>query len=180
MRLTELVHQHLHGLLKPGDLAIDATVGNGHDTVFLAQRIGATGHVHGFDIQHDALLHARQHLDKEAPGANVELHLAGHETMDRHLPGAMAASTAAIVFNLGYLPGADKSVTTRASTTLAALQLAWGTYLRPGGVLSVLCYPGHPGGQKEADAVEQWLADLGAKVTTTRSAGPVLHLVTVE
>ena len=177
MRLTELVHDHLRNLLQPGDSAIDATVGNGHDTVWLAQQAGPTGHVHGFDIQHDALLHARQLLDQQAPGANVELHLAGHETMDLHLPAGMAGNTAAVVFNLGYLPGADKSVTTHAATTLAALRLAWGTYLRPGGLLCVLCYPGHPGGQEEAETVEQWLGGLGAEVATTRSPGPVLHLV---
>ena len=176
MRLTQLVHDRIRESLRPGDLAIDATVGNGHDTRLLAELVGATGHVHGFDIQHEALLHTRQHLDQDLPGANVELHLAGHEAMARHLPGAMIGATAAIVFNLGYLPGGDKSVTTQAETTLAALKLAWETYLRPGGLLCILCYPGHPGGEEEARQVADWLDTLDTEVIQHASPGPVLHL----
>ena len=177
MRLTKLAKEQLSKFLQPGDSAIDATVGNGQDTVFLAMQVGLSGLIHGFDIQNDALINARQLIEKQAPESNVELYLAGHEKMDKHLPDNMRLNSAAAVFNLGYLPGGNKSVTTRTNTTLMALDLAWAKYLKPRGMLSILCYPGHPGGQEETEAVGDWLIKINAKVITTRSLGPVLHLV---
>ena len=104
MRLTKLAKEQLSKFLQPGDSAIDATVGNGQDTVFLAMQVGLSGLIHGFDIQNDALINARQLIEKQAPESNVELYLAGHEKMDKHLPDNMRSNSAAAVFNLGYLP----------------------------------------------------------------------------
>ncbi|MDE0820416.1 MAG: methyltransferase domain-containing protein [Opitutales bacterium] len=178
MRLTELTHTAISKVLQPGELAIDATIGNGHDTSFLARITGPSGEVHGFDIQADALAKTQQLLEDENLAGNVTLHHAGHENMDQHLPPGTRDKVTAIIFNLGYLPGGDKSCITCKGTTLKALHLAFNNYLRPGGILSILCYPGHPGGDEESKAVKHWLSALsGATVETHASGGPILHLV---
>ena len=178
MRLTELTHTAISKVLQVGELAIDATIGNGHDTTFLARIIGPSGKVHGFDIQADALVKTRQLLEEENLAGNVTLHHAGHENMDQHLPPGSRNIVTAIIFNLGYLPGGDKSCITRKESTLKALHLAFNNYLRPGGILSILCYPGHHGGDEESKAVEHWLSTLsGGTVETHASEGPILHLV---
>ena len=173
--LTRQAHQRLALYLRPGDIAIDATAGNGHDTLFLARQVGPGGEVHAFDIQQAALTNTHERLAGAGCLAQVTLHLAGHETMLQRLAGRQG-QIAAIIFNLGYLPGADHANTTRDNTTLSALDQSL-TLLRPGGVLSVLAYRGHPGGQEEAQAVAEWLAGQPAlTVETLPSPGPVLHL----
>ena len=178
MRLTEFNHTVIRKGLQSGELAIDATIGNGHDTIFLAGVTRPSGKVYGFDIQADALAKTQQFLEVENLADNVTLHKAGHENMDRHLPPEARDNVTAIIFNLGYLPGGDKSCITRKESTLKALHLAFNNYLRPGGILSILCYPGHPGGDEESKAVEHWLSTLsGGTVETHASEGPILHLV---
>ena len=63
------------------------------------------------------------------------------------------------MFNLGYLPGSDGTLTTTPSTTLPALDAAR-RLLRPGGVMTIVVYTGHEGGRAEADAVDRWAAAL--------------------
>ena len=94
------------------DIVVDATMGNGHDTLFLAQ---LAKQVYAFDIQEQAVEKTRQRL-AEADLDNAQLILAGHETLDQYTDHFKAA-----IFNLGYLPSADKSVITRPATTLEAL-----------------------------------------------------------
>jgi predicted methyltransferase len=159
LSLVQQAHQLIAGVLQEGDIAIDATVGNGHDTLFLASRVGATGKVYGFDIQQQALDSAWQRLEQAGEGAQVALYHAGHETMSMLLPETAQGRVKAVMFNLGYLPGGDKRRTTGASTTLAALQAAL-LLLAPGGVISLLAYTGHPGGREEAELVKGWAGSL--------------------
>jgi hypothetical protein len=79
--------------------------------------------------------------------------------MNQHVPASAKGRVGAIMFNLGYLPGGDKALTTEPETTLAALEHAV-HYLRPGGVITVVQYVGHEGGAAEAEAVDAWAADL--------------------
>lgn len=153
--LVQQAHQAVGRLLEAGDTAIDATVGNGHDTLFLAKLVGETGKVYGFDIQQEALDSAWRRLEEAGEAAQVSLYHAGHETMAILLPESVAGKVRAVMFNLGYLPGGDKQRTTVASTTLAALQVSL-TLLAPGGVVSVLAYTGHPGGREEAELLKGW------------------------
>jgi 16S rRNA C1402 N4-methylase RsmH len=161
--LVQQAHQLLHEVLAPGDIAIDATVGNGHDTLFLASKVGAQGKVYGFDIQQQALDSAWQRLELAGEGVQVSLYHAGHETMAILLPESVAGKVKAVMFNLGYLPGGDKQRTTAASTTLAALQAAL-SLLAPGGVISLLAYTGHLGGREEAELVKSWAHSLPQEV----------------
>ena len=145
--------------LGPGGVAIDATVGNGHDTLFLVQEVGEEGTVIGFDVQSDALQATRDRVESEAPDVSGCLHLvhAGHESMAEHVGAGVQVDT--VMFNLGYLPGGDHSVITTPDTTLPALREAV-DLLGVGGVVTIVAYPGHDGGAAETDAVASWVSSL--------------------
>ena len=180
-RPTALAHALVAQVLVPGDLAVDATCGNGHDALHLARRVGPGGAVVAIDVQADALEETRHRLESAGLGdGRVRLVHGCHTALGDHVaPGAAAV----VMFNLGYLPGGDHDLTTRAETTRAALDAA-SRALRPGGLLVVTCYPGHPEGGREAAAVAAWLevaAAQGARVSQyaqpyTRRPAPVLWL----
>lgn len=153
-RPTALAQLMLRDVIRTGDLAIDATAGNGHDTVFLADCVGAGGRVMAFDVQAAALVATRARVTAAGLLDRVGFFHESHAVMDAR---AAAGSVAVVMFNLGYLPGQDHRVITGPSSTLAGLNCAAGL-LKPGGVLSVVCYPGHAGGEVEAAAVESWFA----------------------
>ncbi|MBM7566894.1 class I SAM-dependent methyltransferase [Paenibacillus sacheonensis] len=155
----------------PGSVVIDATCGNGVDTQFLAELVGPRGTVYAFDIQEAALERTRARLLKSAgdpsaasAGAQLRLVHASHADMDKHVRAEDRGAIAAVMFNLGYLPGADadQTVITEPSSTLAALEASL-RLLRPGGVIAAVLYPGHAGGAEEAEAVAAWAASLPQK-----------------
>ncbi len=158
-RLTEVAHDLIAGHVRAGDSVIDATMGNGHDTLFLAQLVGETGHVYAFDLQQQAIEQTRARLRTHGMAEEVTLIRGDHAEMGRLLPQGMAESVAAIVFNLGYLPGGEKSVTTTAQSTLDALDASL-EIIKPGGIISLLVYVGHPGGLEEDMAIREWLGSL--------------------
>ncbi|MET3208676.1 UNVERIFIED_CONTAM: SAM-dependent methyltransferase [Paenibacillus sp. PvR008] len=163
LSVLSYAHQLVAARVQPGDTAIDATVGTGADTLFLAKAAGRRGRVYGFDIQQEALQLARRRLDEdESPSlAEVSLLLQGHEQMREAVPDKLHGKVAAVMFNLGYLPseGADPSVITHTDSTLAALDAAL-YLLRPRGILTAVLYPGHAGGGEEAEAVLKWASAL--------------------
>lgn len=163
-RPTELAHLLLKRVISEGDLVIDATAGNGHDTVFLARCVGESGRVLAFDVQASAIESSRRLLETADVSANVELFEKSHAQLADHVS---AESVAAIMFNLGYLPGSDQSVITTTSETLLALEAAVRA-LRPGGWLCVVCYPGHDGGNDEASAVEAWMSSKPGELRVAR------------
>jgi SAM-dependent methyltransferase len=150
-----LAHFFLRQYLRPGDRAVDATCGNGHDTLLLAGLVGPTGKVWGFDIQPEALGATGARLAAAGCRGWVELIGAGHERLADYVQEPVRT----VVFNLGYLPGGDKGVITRPPSTLAALDRSL-QLLTPGGIVVIVIYPGHPGGAEEAAAVEGWGARL--------------------
>ncbi len=154
MRLTDLCHEWLKEILHEGDIVIDATLGNGFDALFLAQQIGASGQLYGFDVQAQAISESERLLADEP--CSKSFFLKGHEYLAASLPLNCKGRVKGIMFNLGWLPNSDKSIITRPETTIAALEqsIAW---LAAGGRLSVMVYPGHKGGDSEAAQVIQWL-----------------------
>ncbi|MGR8934587.1 MAG: tRNA (mnm(5)s(2)U34)-methyltransferase [Gammaproteobacteria bacterium] len=152
--------------LHAGGNAVDATAGNGRDTVFLAEQVGDTGRVFAFDIQQTALAATAARLQEAGLGVRVKLIHAGHETMLKYLPQCIGKIDA-IMFNLGYLPGGDKRIITAAGTTLQALDQAT-LLLAPGGVLTILAYPGHNGGDVETAAVQGWCGSLHGETFAVR------------
>ena len=134
--------------LRPGDLAVDATMGNGHDTERLAELVGPEGRVTAFDIQAQAVESTRARLEAAGLLDRVTLVQDSHANMAAHV----SRPPRLIAFNLGFLPGGDKQVTTLLDSTLAAVRAAM-ELLQPGGMLLVCCYPGHAEGQRELDAL---------------------------
>ncbi|NHZ47387.1 tRNA (mnm(5)s(2)U34)-methyltransferase [Nitratidesulfovibrio liaohensis] len=145
----------------PWPLAVDGTAGNGHDTLFLARLVGARGLVHAFDVQPRALARTAERLAAVGLEERVALHGRGHEELAAALAsrGTWPPRITAAMFNLGFLPGSDRSVTTRPATTLTALE-ALLPLMVPGGVVSLHVYAGHPGGGDEAAALDRRLAEL--------------------
>ncbi len=178
MKLTALVHQRLRQLVKPGDHVVDATAGNGHDTLVLAELVGEEGLVFAFDVQQAALENSHKRLEEAGLASRVRFFEEGHERMASRLPEPLHGRLTAVVFNLGYLPGSDKRCITRPDTTLAALRQAV-RLLRPGGIASVLAYRGHAGGLAESIAVSAFFQrQTGMEVETQDSPGPVLYIAT--
>lgn len=150
------VHNVLGMVLREGDIAVDATIGNGWDTALMADLVGAGGIVYGFDIQPVALEVTRSRTSGCL--ATVDLHLQGHENMASAVDGMHHGRVRAITFNLGYLPGGDKDVTTIAETTERGLQQAL-EILAPDGVITIVCYR-HAEGQRELETVRTVLSAL--------------------
>ena len=154
-----LATEYMERAIVAGDRVVDATMGNGHDTAFLARLVGETGHVTAFDVQEGALINTRALLEAEGLLARVTLVHDGHERMDEYVHEPIAAA----MFNLGWLPGAvDKRVTTQVSTTLEAVGKCI-ALLRPGGVMSVCVYPGHAEGDAERTALGELLSGLDVR-----------------
>jgi predicted methyltransferase len=169
-RAIQLAQHIVRGRVAAGDWVVDATVGNGHDTLFLANLVGADGKVLGFDIQETAIQTTRA---KTMDLPQVQLFLLGHEKAGSYIEQPLRAA----MFNLGYLPGTDKQIVTQPQTTLAALdQLA--TSLLARGVITIILYTGHCGGAEEAAAVKAWCRDLDQTLYTVIEYGFVNQINT--
>lgn len=151
-RSVALAQALVESRLGQGGRAVDATVGNGYDTRFLADLVGVEGMVVGFDIQAEAIAGTRE---KTASCPQVRLIHDGHENVLDHVEDGIDAA----MFNLGYLPRFDKSVITRPETTVAALKGIL-SRLVAGGIITIVLYTGHEGGAEEAAAVGQWVEGL--------------------
>ena len=138
-----------------GAVAVDGTMGGGGDTQFLCERVGETGRVYAFDVQEGAVLRTGERLREAGLLGRATLIHAGHERVRAFVPEPVDAA----VFNLGWLPGGDKAVTTRVETTIAALDGCL-ALLKPRGLLTVCAYPGHPEGEAEMQAVYAWACAL--------------------
>lgn len=149
-RPLEMAHDFLAQVITQEDIVVDATMGNGHDTLFLAK---LAKQVYAFDIQEQALEKTSQRL-QEAGLTNAELILQGHETVDQFVREVKAA-----IFNLGYLPSADKSIITQPQTTLEALDKLCHMLVK-GGRIAIMIYYGHEGGDIERDAVMDFVSQL--------------------
>lgn len=150
-----IAHDVLHQVVREGDTVIDATLGNGYDTVMLADLVGESGHIIGFDIQPDAVERTRARLTEAGLISRCELYAEGHQ----HIADRVRTPVRAAVFNLGWLPGGDKSITTLWETTHTAISAAL-ALLEKGGVCTVCAYPGHAEGDRERFALMDWLATL--------------------
>lgn len=177
-RLTQRAHEAVSSLLHPGALAVDATMGNGHDTLFMARHVAPTGRVAAFDVQRQALGATRARLRRADLEAVVELQCVGHEHLETTLPANWHGKVDVVMFNLGYLPGGDKLFATRPETTLTALKQAT-RVLRPGGLMSLMLYHDHVGASSEVEGVKYWLATQSGRLTIREftSPGPWLYLL---
>ena len=159
--------------VKEDDIVIDATIGNGNDTLFLA-KIVPKGQVIGYDIQKEALVKTKE-LTKDYN--NVTLYLESHENMANL---KLTKGVSLILFNLGYLPQGDKKITTLASSSLRAIQAGL-TILKDNGLILVVIYPGHEEGKKEEKAILNWLENSNLnyeiKRNTSNKIAPFLVII---
>lgn len=153
INLLEVEKNFLLPHIKKGGVAADFTMGNGHDTLWLSQAIGADGRLYAFDIQPQALENTRALLRSEGASENYTLILDSHSNAEHYITEKICAG----MFNLGFLPGGDKTLTTKRETTLAAIRAAV-SLLDDDGALLIAVYPGHEEGRIEGELIEKELA----------------------
>lgn len=158
-QITSWCRRMMKDHVSKGSLCIDATMGNGHDTEYLCSLAGEKGFVWAFDIQERALEATKKRLKQTLPYINYELLLASHSQMSEYVkPDTIDC----ITFNLGYLPGGDHTIATRAETTIEALEQGLGL-LRKNGLISLCIYSGGDSGFEERDRVLAWLKGLDSR-----------------
>lgn len=150
-------HELLKEIVAHGDLVIDATAGKGHDTLLLAQLVGQDGLVYAFDIQAEAITASQKLLESHQLSSRVRLIEDSHSHLKNYLKAD--ATVSAAIFNLGYLPGSDKTIITQASSTIAAIQDIQ-DLLKEKGRIVIVAYHGHAGGPEEHQALLTYLQSL--------------------
>lgn len=156
-KITEIA-QHFAGLaIEPGDSVIDATAGNGSDTLFLADRVGTEGKVYAFDLQDKALQITADKLQKAGFNERVQLIHSGHE----RIAAFTFEKVSVVMYNLGYLPGGNKEITTKSSTSIESLKQAL-KLLKNDGLITIVLYPGHEEGDLENKKILRYTADLAS------------------
>ena len=155
INLLEVEKNFLLPHIKKGGTAVDFTMGHGHDTLWLSREMGENGKVYAFDIQAQALESTRANLEKEAAPKNYTLILDSHSNVEQYVTEKICVG----MFNLGFLPGGDKTITTKRETTLAAIHAAI-RLLDADGALLIAVYPGHEEGHIEGELIEKELAGL--------------------
>ena len=158
-RAVSIAQMFVGEILSDGANAVDATVGNGEDTLFLASSVGPTGQVYGFDIQEPAIATTVKKLMQYQLNDRVKLFTDTHENM----ASLVNVQVNAVMFNFGYLPGGNHSIITRAETSLVALQQSL-ELLAPGGRISLVLYTGHKGSAEECTEIEKYVSKLENKL----------------
>lgn len=153
--LLDLHKQFILTHLKEGDVAVDFTMGNGHDTEFLCKTVGESGHVYAFDIQKAAVESTKKNLIASGVPENYTLICDSHHNVKKYVNCPIKAG----MFNLGWLPGGDKSITTMRETTMPAIEAAI-SLLDKDAILNIAVYPGHPEGDAEGVMIEEYLSGL--------------------
>lgn len=153
-RILPFARQLFSETVNAGETVVDATTGNGNDTLFLAELVSETGHVLAFDIQQAALDSTAERLGDLSD--RVSLILDSHANVEKYVNGQIGCA----VFNLGYLPHSeDLSIVTKADSTIKAIDTMLGL-LKKGGIIAVSVYDGHEGGSEERDALLAYVKNL--------------------
>ncbi len=156
---VRLSHLYASAVIQPNDIVIDATCGNGFDTIFLAEKVGSEGKVYGFDIQDIAIESTHRALLAKGLLNQSELLCCSHSEMINNIPTELIGTVTCIMFNLGYFPGGDKTLITMPDTTLIALQQSL-ALISVGGIITICAYRGHEGGSEEEKVVEEFCTQL--------------------
>lgn len=158
----ELSHEYIKKVVKQGDIAVDATAGNGNDTLLLARLVGSTGKVYSFDIQEKAIIKTKEKLVHNDMDRRVKLIKDGHQNMGLYIK---EKSIKAVMFNLGYLPGGDHSIATRAETTIPAIETAMGLIVQKG-IITIVVYYGGDSGFDEKIRLLDYIESIDSKKFT--------------
>ncbi|MCT4544115.1 MAG: methyltransferase domain-containing protein [Vallitalea sp.] len=179
-RITDTVQGIIKDYIYEGDVVIDATVGNGFDTVFLAEQVGENGEVYGFDIQDIAIEQTKIRLNQRKLMDRVTLIKDSHENINKYVKSSVKAA----MFNLGYLPKGDKKIITKPESTIKSIEQII-DMLESNGLISIISYYGHEGGKEEKDVVELYLGELNnkkydvitVKYENRKMNAPIIYLV---
>ena len=158
-QITQWCAAFIRQQVQEGDFCIDATMGNGNDTLLLSQLCGESGKVLAFDIQVQALTATQKRLNAGHVPENYRLLLESHANMAEY---ATPDSVSCIVFNFGYLPGGNHKLATRPESSILALTTSL-SLLKRGGILMLCIYSGGDSGFQERDALLGWLKELDPK-----------------
>lgn len=161
-RILPFAKRLLEKAVQTGDVVVDATLGNGHDTLFLAELVGETGRVFGFDVQEDAVRKSQERLRQHGLLERVILFHTGHEDLFEKIPTVYHGKITGAIFNLGYLPASDKTIVTRPETTIAATQQLL-EIMAPEGIIVLVIYHGHEEGVVERDSLLSYCQQLDQK-----------------
>jgi tRNA G37 N-methylase Trm5 len=154
-------HQIISSIVEKGDLAVDATAGNGNDTVYLAGLVGEEGKVYSFDIQEAALSSTGKKLKDNRLDGRVRLIHDGHQNIKQYITEPVKA----VMFNLGYLPGGDHSIGTKGNTTIEAIKSAM-ELITVHGIVSIVVYYGGDSGFDEKDEVMEYIKTIDCRYFT--------------
>lgn len=160
--ILDYAHHLLEQNIQQGDTIIDATCGNGHDTVFLSQVAGETGKVFGFDIQLEAIDSTAKRLKDSAPFQNTTLIHDSHSNFMHHISVDRLTRLGGAIFNLGYLPGGDKNIVTNSDATITAIE-GMLSYLKAKGIVVLVIYHGHEEGKNEMEDIMKYARLLDQK-----------------
>lgn len=161
VQLSQLL---LHALMKDSvQTVVDATLGNGHDLGFIIHAFPSLKKVYGFDIQLEAIQSAIKRLSPPPDGVTLNLIHDSHLNYAKHIHPNQKIDL--FLYNLGYLPGGDKSITTQTHTVIESLNHAL-DYLQIKGVISIVCYPGHESGRNELEGILKWVSQLNQRTYT--------------
>jgi predicted methyltransferase len=161
-RILPFTKQLLEKSVTNGAVVVDATLGNGHDTLFLAGLVGENGRVYGFDVQEDAIHSSSERLKQNGFEDRVTIFHAGHEQLSQLIPVEHHGKVTAAIFNLGYLPGSDKTIVTKPETTIAAIEQLL-EIMVPEGIIILVIYHGHEEGAVERDALLTYCQEIDQK-----------------
>ncbi|MDF2569824.1 MAG: putative rRNA methylase [Sporomusa sp.] len=175
-----MAQRFLRPRLTNADLVLDATVGNGKDTLFLVENIPSTALAWAFDIQPQALTNAHELLTKHGVAHKARFVLDSHKHINKYINQPLDAA----MFNLGYLPGGDHTISTHPDSTIQALIHAL-HLLRAGGIITIAAYPGYEHGRLECHAIQEYLTGLNQKQITVacwsivnqKNTPPVLYII---
>jgi hypothetical protein len=179
-RIVTMAHRLIEPRLKLARCVIDATAGNGNDTLFLAGSSPADAVIWAFDIQRQALQNVRELLCRHGLEHKVRLVNECHSKVALHIRQPIDVA----MFNLGYLPGGEHGLITQAQTTTAAIRQTV-ALLSKAGIISVVVYPGHPGGSEEHETVRDYIRHLPGKqykvacwsMVNQREDAPLLYII---
>lgn len=160
--IIQFSHHLIEEAVNKGETVIDATCGNGHDTLFLSKVVGEHGHVFGFDIQDAAIQHTQEKLAGHKI-KNATIIKDSHSNAIHHLTVDQLTSLGGAIFNLGYLPGSDKGIITKSETTILAIEGIL-SHLKENGIIVLVVYHGHAGGDAEKRNILEYTHQLDQKM----------------
>ena len=159
-KATQLAHLFFQQFILPGDSVVDATCGNGHDTLLMCELVGPSGTVLGLDIQAEAVINTRERIARYSERATI---IEGnHADICDWINKCQLGAPRLVAFNLGYLPGGDKAIITNPDSTLKAIEGAL-SVLEARGAVVLVVYTGHEGGEAESQAINEWVVKLDSK-----------------